>query len=162
MHYISAIFTLITAASAIDIRFHNDQHCRQGGGLTCNNQNPGSCCNGLTSWRGISFVAIPTNWNIKTQSFRNSQCDVTPENEFPSSGRDWICHGTGDNSLIYGYGKYEFINKRKRDGDVDGASDEGCQKPDEAFFSDGRRYNISGLPDHQLIELVFSTLNLAR
>lgn len=151
----SIILALAAAASAIDIEWFGEKHCRNGYGLRCQNVEPNSCCGGQRSggWAAVQFASIPRSWDVVSDAYAAEGCKELI-NEFRSNGEVFVCHG---NALNYRSAKYHFFGK-KRGAPVDalGASngDEECAKPNELFLADSTTYNITGLTDDQVDELV--------
>jgi hypothetical protein len=150
----SIILALATAASAIDIEWFGESHCRDGAGLRCTNVNPGVCCGGQRSggWAAVQFAFIPTSWDIVSDAYGADSCGNSLINEFRSEGRSFVCHG--DNRQYRGAGYHFFSKKRGTYIDTRDASTEECVKPDTLFLADTTTYAISGLTDDQLAELV--------
>jgi hypothetical protein len=147
----SIILALATAASAIDIEWFGESHCRNGYGLRCTNVNPGVCCGGQRNngWAAVQFAFIPTNWDIVSDAYAAEGCGNSLINEFRSEGRTFVCHG--DNRNYKGAGYHFFSRKRATSRD---ASAEECVKPDTLFLADTTTYALSGLSDDQVEELV--------
>jgi hypothetical protein len=156
MLYSTIVLTLATAATAIDIRFFGESHCRNGIGYSCRNMNANSCCGGQRSngWAAMSFAAIPTNWDVYTRAYTGENCyDGNLKNQFRSEGRSDLCHG---DNLHYESGKYYFASKKAIRGMTIEERDEPqeCVKPDTLYFPDDSTYAISSLTDAQVEELV--------
>jgi hypothetical protein len=149
----SIVLALATAASAVNIEFFGESHCRNGAGVTCTNANPNFCCNGQRAegWAAVQFSGIPGGWDLVTDAYAGDNC-VALVNEFRSEGREFVCHGDNRN---YKSGGYHFFSK-KRGTYVNNrnASDEECVRPDQLFLADRTTYDISGLTDNQVEELV--------
>jgi hypothetical protein len=152
------ILALATAASAIDIEWFGESHCRNGYGLRCQGINPNSCCSGQRSegWAAVQFASIPGNWDIVSDAYAAERCGDSLVNEFRSNGNKFICHGDNRN---YKSAQYHFFSrKRATYTSTREASDEECVKPNELFLADTTSYDISGLTDDQVTELVRKTL----
>lgn len=159
MLYSTIILTLAAAASAIDIRFFSEAHCRNSIGYSCTNVGPNSCCNGQRSngWAALSVSSIPTNWDVLTRAYTAEGCaDKDLLNQFRSESRSELCHG---DNRGYKSGNYRFAGKKIRGiSDARDVVSEDCVEPDTLYFADDSSYNISGLTGAQVDELVCSTL----
>ena len=152
MHY-SIIFALATAASAVNIEFFNEAHCRNGASLACNDANPNFCCNGQRSegWAAVQFSGIPKDWDLVTDAYAADNC-IGLVNEFRSNGNEFVCHGDNRN---YKSGGYHFFSKKRGASIARNASDEeDCIKPNQLLLADRTAYDITGLTDDQVTELV--------
>jgi hypothetical protein len=71
MLYSTIILTLATAASAVDIRFFSEAHCKNAIGTSCVGAGVNQCCSGRQTkgWNAVSFAAIPPNWDLLTRSY---------------------------------------------------------------------------------------------
>ncbi|EMD59961.1 hypothetical protein COCSADRAFT_193443 [Bipolaris sorokiniana ND90Pr] len=149
----SIILALATAASAIDIEWFGESHCRNGYGLRCQNINPNTCCSGQRSggWAAVQFANIPNNWDVVSDAYDTENCR-TLVNEFRSNGNSFVCHG--DNRHYKSAGYHFFSKKRSTYIDTRDASSKECVKPDTLFLADGTTYAISGLTDDQVAEFI--------
>ncbi|KAJ4314334.1 hypothetical protein N0V94_006494 [Neodidymelliopsis sp. IMI 364377] len=158
----SIILALATAASAIDIEWFGEAHCRNGYGLRCTGVNPHGCCSGQRSdgWAAVQFSNIPSNWDLLTDGYAGEGCNTNSlVNEFRSNGNAFSCHG---DNRHYKSAAYRFYGKKKRASRVDtrDAPAEDCVKPDELFLADGTTYAISGLTDAQVGDLTATHADL--
>jgi hypothetical protein len=157
MHY-SIIFALATVASAIDIEWFGQENCRNGYGLRCQAANPNYCCNSQRNdgWAAVQFANIPSDWDIVSDAYAADRC-VGLVNEFRSEGRKFVCHG---GNRHYKSAGYHFFSKKRgtymvtRDTP---APEEECLKPNQLFLGDGTSYDIVGLTDAKVDELVRHT-----
>jgi hypothetical protein len=157
MLYSTIMLALATAASAIDIRFFGEAHCKNGVGLACNGMQPGGCCGGQRQdgWAALSVGAIPSNWDIYSRAYTGEGCNNRDLlNQFRNEGRTDVCHG---DNRHYKSGLYRFAGKKMIRGmemaDRDVAPEE-CEKPNTLYFADDSSYTISDLTDTQVEELV--------
>ncbi|OAL05610.1 hypothetical protein IQ06DRAFT_342880 [Phaeosphaeriaceae sp. SRC1lsM3a] len=148
----SIILALATVASAIDIEWFGEEHCRDGFGLRCQAVNPNDCCGGQREggWAAVQFANIPNNWDIITYAYGLEDC-LSLLNEGRSNGQTFNCHG---GKKHYRSANYRFFSK-KRGTHLDSrdSSDEECLKPNQLFLADKTTYNIADLADDQVEEL---------
>jgi hypothetical protein len=158
MHYLNTILILATAVSAIDIHGHNEEHCNGEVMTTWSNVQADRCVSGgQLTYTAFSFSSIPTNWAIITRSYKSNTCAGGElANQFHSNGRDWVCHGADRYYGIRYKGAGYSFNNVKRTG-ADGAVEQECQKPDLLTLKDGRKYNIAGVQDEVVHEMVGQT-----
>jgi hypothetical protein len=115
----------------------------------------GQCCNGARTdgWAAMSYVAIPSNWDIYTRSYSSEGCNekdlIGP---IRSEGRTELCAG---NNKHYKSGQYFFSNKKTRGVAVERDEvPQDCVKPDTLYFADNSAYHIADLTDAQIEGLV--------
>jgi hypothetical protein len=150
----SIILALAAAASAIDIEWFGEAHCKDGYGLRCQAAAPNTCCSGQRAegWAAVQFASVPSSWDVVSDAYAAERCGDSLVNEFRSNGRTFVCHGDNRNYKSAGY--HFFSKKRGTYIDTRDASDEECIKPNQLFLADGTTYAISGLTDDQVSTLV--------
>ncbi|KAG9188864.1 hypothetical protein G6011_07569 [Alternaria panax] len=144
MQYLTTIFALASAISAIDIQGHIESHCGGGNRVTFTNVVANQCyATGGISW-AYSFRAIPRNWRLSTRSHEGGNCGEIVH-VFDSNGVDLVCHGADVNNLPYTGAGFSLINK-KRPIEV-ASSSQDCIKPYLLEIEDGSTYTLLGLGD---------------
>lgn len=160
MLYLPTLLGLVATVSAIDGYFHSATLCDDRYSLLCSNMNPGVCCSrghspfpGNDYYGSVGFYGIPSGWNIIGSGYTGSTPGVGCQQLFSSAGNggdSWICIGSGNENGYMGL-SYVFQGSKQRRGGDAGA--EPCQKPDKLLV-DGVKYNIAGLEDSVVDELV--------
>ncbi|CAN9117212.1 unnamed protein product [Alternaria alternata] len=144
MQYLNIILALTAAVSAIDIRAHNESHCK-GVTSTYKNAQPDRCYAGGGVSYAWSFVAIPTNWKLSTRSHQGGNCKELVHT-FNSNGKDSVCHGAPVNNVLYTGAGYGFINK-KRSENIALDSEDCVWKPDLLTLEDGTTYTLTDVEE---------------
>lgn len=158
MQYLNLALAFATAVSAIDIVGRGGNHCGGSEMVRWRDTAPDQCYGRSTYSLGLSFVAIPTDWRIRTRSYEREGCQVLVH-DFPSNGADNVCHGSSEGLLIFKSGSYTF-NGRKRSVKSSNLNTEDCIGPDVVTLADGQAYIVTGLPDETLNAMVSSNENL--
>ncbi|TLD21233.1 hypothetical protein PspLS_09301 [Pyricularia sp. CBS 133598] len=156
MHFSALIVSFAATVSAIDVRAYSADHCG-GGYVVCTNLNPNVCCPFGGSRASVGFAAVPRNWRIRGQAYTGGGCSGGAGTE-DSNGNDFFCipyRTRGDRTG----GSYWFLNrKRSIDETCPAEQSEGkCEavaKPDAIGLADGTEYNITGLSDDKIDELM--------
>ena len=150
MHYLN-ILAFTAAASAIDIRGHDESHCR-GNYVTWINAQPDTCYGnrGGISW-AWSFAAIPTNWDIQTRVYEGGLCSRESWTA-RSLGRGEICMGAEVNNRAYSGAGYSFNGKKSSEGVSPDAKD--CVMPDLLTLEDGQTYALKGIDEAEVNTMV--------
>ncbi|WYZ42274.1 hypothetical protein EsH8_V_001169 [Colletotrichum jinshuiense] len=165
MYFSSLLLTLAATASAIDIRAHVGDGC-VGSYTACVNINPNVCCSfssSVSSGRSsIAVVAIPSNWRIRTESYTGGGCAATGGRR-DSAGSTTVCLPyitRGDRTG----GSYYFLSRKRANDESCPAEQPGagkCEavvKPDTLGLADGTEYNIAGLTDEKVQELMLTCM----
>jgi hypothetical protein len=143
MQLVPILLSLITAATAIDIRFQ--EACDGGWSASCANINPGVCCSITGSTPIVLFAAVP-NWNVETFASPYNDCsrkDVSHD----------IVHGDKcfhDYVKHFASGVYHIVNKKMARDEVE----QPCQRVDTFYVEDGTKYSLTDLEDGQIRYLV--------
>jgi hypothetical protein len=134
----------IPVSTAIDIRLHANSNCG-GNALICSAINPTVCCNSSQGFWSIDFYGVPSNWNIRGSVYIDSTCsDALLSGN--NNGNTFMCFNAPQ--AIYHSAKYAF-NGRKRE-----IVREGCQTPDTFLLESGVEYDVSGMEEGVLAELI--------
>jgi hypothetical protein len=160
MHYSKFILSLDAAASAVDVRFYDNQQCGGNFWLQCTGIAFDTCCFGsLAHIGGAASVAwIPSDWRLLTRSYLGPEC-CKRENllhEFPSNGATFIYHGANKEGKRYTGADYSFSQKTRGEA---GTCDPGetCakdQNSDTSFLQDRKKYAVSDIDEDSFERLV--------
>jgi hypothetical protein len=72
MQITALVLALAAAASAIDIRYYNDNNCGGNAAFWCTNAGPNVCCSSeAVHYPSAGFAAIPGDWKITTRGYIN-------------------------------------------------------------------------------------------
>ncbi|KAK6858815.1 hypothetical protein PG995_004668 [Apiospora arundinis] len=154
MYFPQVLMTFATTAAAIDITFYSGRGC---GGIAvkCPRVNPDICCtvNFPTSFNSIGWNYVPTNWHIEARGYDQRPC-VNQRLRSSIQGRDNACYDQGGWS--WQGANYGFVNKKRALISQGGktAQDSPCEQASVLTLLDGADYNISGLAEEPLVELV--------
>lgn len=151
MKFFSVSLALVTAATAIDIRFSAD--CYGGWAQQCANINPNTCCNSNTHWNAVILAAIPSGWSVTLDQYVFASCKSLFSSWNPSSDNQCNYNGRG---LAVSAG-YHFRGKkmaRGQAGEETAAAGKECQKVDSFVSPDGTTYPIDHLSDSEVQYLV--------
>ncbi|KAH7029754.1 uncharacterized protein B0I36DRAFT_326314 [Microdochium trichocladiopsis] len=145
------LLSLAVGAAAVDVELLFNG-CTLGGSATCVGLNPNQCCyvpGALNLW-GVNFRAMPSEWNLELRFHRaqgeSNQCgDIIIK--VPSKGSNFQCLGTmhGDG----GGAGYGFLNWKRED-----QPEQPCQQANLLTTEDGVVYDLDGLSEKQIVELV--------
>ena len=144
---------LAATAAAIDIRFHygDDQGKCEAAYTACVGSSARNCCvYGGTYASTASVVAVPSAWTITANGYRGRGCEVQ---QFQGIGRGKdVCLGHVGPSYS---GAFYYFGGKKRDEDQ---KCEGEQRVNQLGLEDGTIYDIVGLSDNEIDEMVCFTL----
>ena len=145
-------FSLLGSTAAVDIWL---SWFSGGTSVHCVGMNPDKCC-GISGssdspfW-GVSFQAIPPEWNLWVRGHAGPLCGAIVESA-TSRGRQNVDMGQGP----FGGGGYSFVPWTKRsesEGDLEFNCTE-VVRPSVMTLPDGVQYNIAELDDAAFAEMV--------
>lgn len=160
MQISTIILALSAAVSAIDIRLHvgvGNTNCGNTY-LVCVGLNPGVCCaNSGIVHNSAAFVAIPSNWNIRTMGFYSGGCNALSMSG-SSSGATYKCLAQPNSQFAFSGARYEFIGKRRSEQaqcTSDGESSSCTVAKPNLFVLEGTtEYDLVDMPDTLVETLV--------
>ena len=157
MHFSKLLFGLVGSASAIDVYFHSADNCN-GAAIVCTGLNPDVCCTGNSP--SVAYRGVPTNWHINAQGFSNGGCG-SPKWLADLNGQNWVCM-VANSRPNYTGSRYWFVSRRRAEGTCSAGCTEQA-KPDTLVLEDGvTKYDIAGLDDDKVEELVSANLSFHR
>ncbi|KAL2065343.1 hypothetical protein VTL71DRAFT_3012 [Oculimacula yallundae] len=141
---LSVLLTLAASVSAVDISLRAWGNCdSRGGGVTCTNKNPNSCCGVPTgSYSSTVIYAVPGDWSLEFRGHEGGNCGRV-KNSAAFRGGEY-CLGGGP---FTGAG-YSFVSKKRRGEQAQegtcsaSGACTGTVAPDQLFLADGQKYNI--------------------
>lgn len=154
------LFTQVTAilglaaslASAVNIKLYSGSQTCSGSYVVCSDIASGRCCASTTNYRSIRFDGGTGTRNLR--GFVNG-CDniiISQNAGLP------FCMSRGDGGSLNGaVWRAASLLRRGPEEESCPASQGGCKetaKPDKVVLADGAEYNLKGLDDTKLNELV--------
>ncbi|KXJ93520.1 hypothetical protein Micbo1qcDRAFT_203593 [Microdochium bolleyi] len=145
------LLSLAASAAAVDVELLFNG-CTLGGSATCVGLQPDVCCQvpgNLKLW-GVNFRAMPKEWNLDMRFHKgrsgDNQCGDIIIN-VDSRGSNFQCLGTwnGDG----GGAGYGFLNWKRQE-----QPEQPCQRANLLTTEDGVVYDLDGMSDEQIVELV--------
>lgn len=149
MKFSYTLLSLIATATAVDIRFTDNQSCN-GWFAACSNINPGICCSIATFVKAVEFAAVPSSWTLRKSGFNGENCNNLIA-ELVSQGSFCFTDLRGFRSA-----RYSFVSKKLARSPSDVPTSEECQKVDTFVLEDGTKYPIDHLSDEQIQYLVLA------
>lgn len=140
----SALASLVSVASALDLTLHTDDTC---GGtiIVCGHVNPGTCC------------STGSDGSFRSVGARNSSSG--PNGEFFAYSKPNCVSPTLVRGACSPPGEYRSasmrrpISSRKRAAESAVDDESGCTRPDALILADGTQYDLSTLDDAEFDSL---------